>query len=61
MLLYLHLKESNIFFLPAKFDNFKDEKFQTLKLSQFHKKKLAGLNTGGLARPVEDGRKIKTI
>ena len=33
------LREFKIFFQPAKFDNFKDEKFQTLKLSQFQKAK----------------------
>ena len=38
MLLYLHLKrEFKIFFHPAKFDNFKDEKisyFKTVSVSQ---------------------------
>ena len=37
MLLYLHLRDSNIFFHPAKFDNFKDEKisdFKTVSVSQ---------------------------
>ena len=40
MLLYLLHRNSKLFFHPAKFDNFKDE-----KISDF---KLAGLKTGGL-------------
>ena len=42
------LREFMIFFHPAKFDSFKDEKisdFKTLSVSQ--RKKLAGLKTGG--------------
>ena len=37
MLLYLHHRNSKIFFHPAKFDNFKDEKisdFKTVSVSQ---------------------------
>ena len=37
MLLYLHHRDSKIFFHPAKFDNFKDEKildFETVSVSQ---------------------------
>ena len=37
MLLYLHLRDFKIFFHPAKFDNFKDEKisdFKTVSVSQ---------------------------
>ena len=37
MLLYLHHRDSKIFFHPAKFDNFKDEKisdFKTVSVSQ---------------------------
>ena len=36
-LLYLHHRDSKIFFHPAKFDNFKDEKisdFKTVSVSQ---------------------------
>ena len=43
------LFQNKIFFHPAKFDNFKDEKisdFKTVSVSQ--RKKLAGLKTGGL-------------
>ena len=38
MLLYLHHRNSKIFFHPAKFDNFKDEKISDFK-TQFHKAK----------------------
>ena len=31
MLLYLHRRDSKIFFHPAKFDNFKDEKISDFK------------------------------
>ena len=48
MLLYLHLRDSNIFFHPAKFDDFKDEKISDFNCLSFTKKKLAGLKTGGL-------------
>ena len=49
MLLYLHHRDSNIFFHPAKFDNFKDEKISDFKnVSVSHKQKLAGLKTRGL-------------
>ena len=37
MLLYLHHKNSKLFFHPAKFDNFKDEKisdFKSVSVSQ---------------------------
>ena len=37
MLLHLHHRDSKIFFHPAKFDNFKDEKisdFKTVSVSQ---------------------------
>ena len=37
MLLFLHLRDSKIFFHPAKIDNFKDEKisdFKTVSVSQ---------------------------
>ena len=37
LLLYLHHRDSKIFFHPAKFDNFKDEKisdFKTVSVSQ---------------------------
>ena len=37
MLLYLHHRDSKIFFHPAKFDNFRDEKisdFKTVSVSQ---------------------------
>ena len=37
MLLYLHRRNSKLFFHPAKFDNFKDEKisdFKTVSVSQ---------------------------
>ena len=37
MLLYLHHRNSKLFFHPAKFDNFKDEKisdFKTVSVSQ---------------------------
>ena len=37
MLLYLHYRNSKLFFQPAKFDNFKDEKisdFKTVSVSQ---------------------------
>ena len=47
LLLYLHHRDSKIFFHPAKFNNSKDEKisdFKTESVSQ----KLAGLKTGGL-------------
>ena len=40
MLLYLHHIDSKIFFHPAKFDNFKDEKisdFKTVSVSQSNK------------------------
>ena len=42
------LRENKIFFHPAKFDNFKDEKFPDFKtVSVSQRKKLAGLKTGG--------------
>ena len=37
ILLYLHLRDTKIFFHPVKFDNFKDEKisdFKTVSVSQ---------------------------
>ena len=46
MLLHLHHRDSKIFFHPANFDNFKNEKisdFKTVSVSQ-----LVGLKTGGL-------------
>ena len=46
MLLYLHHRDSKIFFHPAKLDNFKDEKISDCL--SFTKQKLAGLKTGGL-------------
>ena len=42
VLLYLHHRNSKLFFHPAKSDNFKDEKISDyvhIKLSQFHKAK----------------------
>ena len=39
MLLYLHHRDSKIFFHPAKFDNFKDEKisdYKTARPNQLH-------------------------
>ena len=48
MLLYLHHRNSKLFFHPAKFDNFKDEKISDFKTLSFTKQKLAGLKTGGL-------------
>ena len=33
------LRESKIFFHPAKFDNFKDETISDYKMSQFHRAK----------------------
>ena len=43
------LREFKIFFHPAKFDNFKDEKISELEtVSVSQKKKLAGLKIGGL-------------
>ena len=43
------LREFKIFFHPAKFDNFKDEKISDFKnVSVSQRKKLAGLKTGGL-------------
>ena len=43
------IKEFKIFFQPAKFDNFKDEKISGFKnCLSFTKEKLAGLKTGGL-------------
>ena len=48
MLLYLHLISSKIFFHPAKFDNFKDEKISDFKNVSFTKQKHAGPKTGGL-------------
>ena len=46
MLLYLHHRNSKLFFHPAKFDNFKDETISDFKTVT--KQKLAGLKTGGL-------------
>ena len=46
MLLYLHHRNYKLFFHPAKFDNFKDEKISDCLIST--KQKLAGLKT---ARP----------
>ena len=45
MLLYLHHRNSKLFFDLAKCDTFKDEKYQTIKMFQLHKakQKLAGL------------------
>ena len=49
MLLYLHLRNSKIFFHPAKFDNFKDEKISDYKtVSVPQSQILAGLKIGGL-------------
>ena len=48
MLLYLNHINSKIFFLPAKFDNFKDEKISDFKTVSVSQKKLAGLKIGGL-------------
>ena len=42
------LREFKIFFHPAKFDNFKDEKISDFKTVSVSKKKLSGLKTGGL-------------
>ena len=39
MLLYLHHRDSKIFFHPAKFDNFKDEKISDLKTVSASKSK----------------------
>ena len=38
MLLYLHHRNSKLFFHPGKFDNFEDEK-KTINLSQLQKAK----------------------
>ena len=41
MLLYLHHRNSKLFFHPAKFDNFKDEKisdYKTVSVAQIQKK-----------------------
>ena len=49
MLLYLHHRDSKIFFHPAKFDNFKDETildYKTVSVPQ--SQILAGLKTLGL-------------
>ena len=47
MLLYLHHRNSKLFFHPAKFDNFKDEEnFRLKNCLSFTKQKLAGLKTG---------------
>ena len=46
MLLYLHHRNSKLFFHLAKFDDFKDEKISDFK-TVFTKQKLAGLKTGG--------------
>ena len=49
MLLYLHYRNSKLFFHPAKFDNFKDEKISDfINCLSFTKQKLTGLKTGGL-------------
>ena len=49
MLLYLHHRNSKIFFLPAKFDNFKDETISHYKtVSVPQSQILAGLKTLGL-------------
>ena len=49
MLLYLHHINSKIFFLPAKFDNFKDETISDYKtVSVPQSQILAGLKTLGL-------------
>ena len=50
MLLYLHHRNSYIFFHPAKFDNFKDEtisEYKTVSVPQ--SQILAGLKTLGLS------------
>ena len=39
MLLYLHHRDSKIFFHPAKFDNFKDEKISAFKTVSVSKSK----------------------
>ena len=44
MLLYLPHRNSKLFFHPARFDNFKDEKISNYRTKQ----KLAGLKTVGL-------------
>ena len=46
MQLYLHHRNSKLFFHPAKFDNFKDEKISDC--FSFTKQNIAGLKTGGL-------------
>ena len=49
MLLYLHHRDSKIFFHPAKFDNFKDETISDYKtVSVPQSQILAGLKTLGL-------------
>ena len=49
MLFYLHLRDPKIFFHPAKFDNFKDEKNSDYKTVSVPKSQmLAGLKILGL-------------
>ena len=49
MLLYLHHRNSKLFFHPAKFDNFQDEKISDYKtVSVPQSRILAGLKTLGL-------------
>ena len=49
MSLYLHLRDSKVFFHPAKFDNFKDEKISDYKTVPVPQSQiLAGLKTLGL-------------
>ena len=46
MLLYLHHRNSKLFFHSAKFENYKDEKISDFKTVS--ERKLAGLKTGVL-------------
>ena len=49
MLLYLHHRNSQLFFYPAKFDNFKDEKISDYKtVSVAQSKNFAGLKSVGI-------------
>ena len=48
MLLYLHHRNSKLFFHPAKFDNFIDENISDYKTVSVAQSKLAGLKTGGV-------------
>ena len=50
MLFYLHHRDSKIFFHPAKFDNFKDEKISDFKTVSVSQRKIAGQKPGGLVR-----------